>query len=101
MRQLLEDRARNNCFPDPNTRKILPPRVNNIEKTDQPKNWNEIIEQERAEYELTTLPENCNTFDANSQEFYKARKTTTEHRSRSQFTKTQLLQNSNEIKGTA
>ena len=67
--------TRNNCyllkqnFPRTQYRKIPPPRVNSTEVTNEPTDWNDIMEQEETEdYESTTPQENCNTFDVNSQE---------------------------------
>ena len=52
---------------------LSPPRINSTEVTNEPTDWNDIMEQEETEdYESTTPQENCNTFDANSPEMSKS-----------------------------
>ena len=88
--------TRNNCyllkqnFPRTQYRKIPPPRVNSTEVTNEPTDWNDIMEQEETEDYESTTPQNCNTFDVNSGNV-KTRKITIGHRSRSQPIKRRIL----------
>ena len=76
--------------------KIPPPRVNSTEVTNEPTDWNDIIEHEETEdYESTTLQKNYNTFDVNSG------KITIGHRSKNQPTEGRILWNPLHAKETA